>query len=106
MRRVKGLECEFSGELCYDPRCKVGFCIEGRKLSPLRAEAARQKTAKPLDREVARVAKQVAKEEARRRGIVATPERIAKAMKHPRVLEEARRRIDVIQNIVNPGKSR
>jgi hypothetical protein len=105
MRRIKSIECDFTGEPCYNPRCKVGLCLEERKLGLLRVEAAHRKT-EPLDREVAKVAKQVAKEFARRKGIVATPEQIAKAMKHPRVLEEAKRRIDFIKKPVSSGKPR
>jgi hypothetical protein len=85
MRRLKGLECNFTGELCYNPRCKVGLCVKER----MNAATAHRKMVKPLDREVAKVAKQVAREMARRRGKVPTPALLAKAINNPRVLEEA-----------------
>ena len=95
MRRLKGLECNFTGELCYNPRCKVGLCVEER----MNAATAHRKVVKPLDRELARVAKQVVREKAGRRGIVATPAQLAKATNNPRVLEEAKRRIQAFHAV-------
>jgi hypothetical protein len=90
MRRTKSLECDFSGEACYNPRCKVGLCMEERKFN---LSAAHEKT-KPLDRELAKVAKRVAMEIARLKGIKSpTPDQIARAIRHPRVLAEAKRRL-------------
>jgi hypothetical protein len=104
-RRVKSLKCNFTGEPCYNPNCKVGLCIEERR-AKLHAQAGQTELVDhDLERELPRVAKQVAKERFRKKRIVATPEKVAKAMKHPSVLAEAKRRIEAVREIASPKKS-
>lgn len=96
----RNFDCAFEATPCTDPRCKAGQCVREREQ---RAEQERLagtiRVAESI--ELREHARKFAAEILRARKIRPTDEKIEALAEHPKVLDEARRRIEWLRGAVD-----
>ena len=97
----RNFRCEFTDNLCDDPRCKVGYCVPARetRLEVTRVNMGRHEYAPARDqRALAKAARQVARDFLRAKHRKPTEDPIARMLGLPAVLAEAQRRLEFLSD--------
>lgn len=97
MRRRRNFRCEFKGGYCDDPRCTADRCVplEEDRLDMQHRELIR---AAPEILEIREHARKFAMEVLKHKRMRVTEEKLQKLMENPRILAEAKRRVQWLRS--------